>query len=325
MKIAEYLKSTPDRMWDYAAQMGVTHAVGRMPDGRMEEVASSLDRLAAMQKTYLNRGFTLDVIEPAPLNQALKRGTDGRDRELETMRALVRNMGRLGISTLCYNWTVHFNWVRNVFDFRERGGALACGYRHADWPQDELTEIGVLTREELWKNYEYFLKAVVPVAEESGVDLAIHPSDPPIDTIRGVGRIFTSVADFEKAMALYPSPRNGITLCQGTVRLMDDCQDLPATIRRLAPYVRYVHFRDVAGDKLDFHETFHDNGPTDMAECVRAYDEVGFDGFARVDHVPTLAGEPTDTPGYALLGRLFAVGYFKGLLEMNSKSKERKK
>ena len=151
MKIAEYLKSTPDRMWDYAAQMGVTHAVGRMPDGRMEEVASSLDRLAAMQKTYRDRGFTLDVIEPAPLNQALKRGIDGRDRELETMRALVRNMGRLGISTLCYNWTVHFNWVRNVFDFRERGGALACGYRHADWPQDELTEIGVLTREELAK------------------------------------------------------------------------------------------------------------------------------------------------------------------------------
>ena len=318
MKVAEYLKAVPDRMWDFAAQMGVTHAVGRMPDGAMGETARSLDRLAAMQRGYLERGFTLDVIEPAPLNQKLKRGIAGRDEELETMVALVRNMGKLGIGTLCYNWTVHFNWVRNRFDVKERGGALACGYRHADWPQDEPTEIGVVERETLWKNYAYFLDAIVPVAEKAGVNLAIHPSDPPVGSIRGVGRIFTSVADFERAMAMHPSPRHGITMCQGTIRLMDDCADLPSAIRRFAPHIKYVHFRDVVGDKFDFHETFQDNGPTDMAECIRAYDEIGYDGPARVDHVPTMAGEPTDTPGYAQLGRLYAVGYLKGLLEMSS-------
>ena len=123
MKVAEYLKAVPDRMWDFAAQMGVTHAVGRMPDGAMDETARSLDRLAAMQRGYLERGFTLDVIEPAPLNQKLKRGIAGRDVELETMISLVRNMGKLGIGALCYNWTVHFNWVRNRFDVKERGGA----------------------------------------------------------------------------------------------------------------------------------------------------------------------------------------------------------
>ena len=306
-------------MWDFAAQMGVTHAVGRMPDGAMDETARSLDRLAAMQRGYLERGFTLDVIEPAPLNQKLKRGIAGRDEELETMISLVRNMGKLGIGTLCYNWTVHFNWVRNRFDVKERGGALACGYRHADWPQDEPTEeIGVVERETLWKNYAYFLDAIVPMAEKAGVNLAIHPSDPPVDSIRGVGRIFTSLADFERAMAMHPSPRHGITMCQGTVRLMDDCTDLPSAIRRFAPHIKYVHFRDVAGDKFDFHETFHDNGPTDMAECIRAYGEIGYDGPARVDHVPTMAGESIDTPGYAQLGRLYAVGYLKGLLEMSS-------
>lgn len=318
MKIAEYLKATPDRMWDYAAQIGVTRAVGRMPDGQMEETARSLDRLAALHKTFADRGFTLDVIEPAPPNQKLKRGLPGRDEELETMIALVRNMGKLGIGTLCYNWTAHFNWVRNRFDIRERGGALTCGYRHADWPQDELTEIGVLSRETLWDSLAYMLKALVPVAEEAGVDLALHPSDPPVPEIRHVGRIGISVADYDRVLSLVPSPRNGITMCQGSFALMDDCTDMPATIRHFGPAIKFVHFRDVRGTKTDFHETFHDNGPTDMAACIRAYNEIGYAGLARVDHVPTMAGEPTDTPGYAQLGRLYAVGYLKGLLEMSS-------
>ncbi len=304
--------------WDYAAQIGVTHAVGRMPDGRMEEVARSLDKLAAMQKTYRDHGFTLDVIEPAPPNQKLKRGLPGRDEELENMVSLVRNMGTLGIGTLCYNWTAHFNWVRNRFDIRERGGALTCGYRHADWPQDEPTEIGELTRETLWENLAYMLKALVPVAEEAGVNLALHPSDPPVPEIRHVGRIGISVADFDRVLSLAPSDRNGITMCQGTFALMDDCPDIPAAIRHFGSAIKFVHFRDVRGTKTDFHETFHDNGPTDMAACIRAYREIGYSGPARVDHVPTMAGEANDRPGYESLGRLFAIGYLKGLLEMAS-------
>jgi len=323
--ISEYLKTIPDRMWDFAAQMGVSSVVGRMPDGHMEETARDIDALAAMRKAYADRGFTLDVIEPAPPNQKLKRGVPGRDEELETMVALIRNMGKLGIGTLCYNWTVHFNWVRNRFDIRERGGALTCGYRHADWPQDEPSEIGDLSRETLWDGLSYMLKALVPVAEEAGVNLALHPSDPPVPEIRHIGRIGISVADFDRVLSLVSSPRNGITMCQGTFALMDDCPNIPAAIRHFGSAIKFVHFRDVRGVKTDFHETFQDNGPTDMAECIRAYDEIGYDGPARVDHVPTLAGEPTDTPGYALLGRLYAVGYLKGLLEMNSKSKGMKR
>ena len=318
MIIAEYLKTIPDRMWDFAAQIGVAHVVGRMPDGHMEETARSLDELAAMQAAFAGRGFSLDVIEPAPPNQKLKRGLPGRDEELENMAALVRNMGKLGIGTLCYNWTAHFNWVRNRFDVRERGGALACGYRHDDWPQDELTEIGELTRETLWDSLAYMLKALVPVAEEAGVDLALHPSDPPVPEIRHVGRIGISVADFDRVLSIVPSPRNGITMCQGTFALMDDCPDIPSAIRHFGPVIKFVHFRDVRGVKTDFHETFQDNGPTDMAACIRAYREIGYAGPARVDHVPTMSGEPTNTPGYALLGRLYAVGYLKGLLEMSS-------
>ena len=90
--------------------------------------------------------------------------------------------------------------------------------------------------------------------------------------------------------------------------------DIPATIRRLGPHIQYVHFRDVRGSKHDFVETFHDNGPTDMASAMQAYRDIGFDGPMRPDHVPQMAGEEDGEPGYTMLGRLFAYGYMRGLM-----------
>jgi mannonate dehydratase len=90
--------------------------------------------------------------------------------------------------------------------------------------------------------------------------------------------------------------------------------DIPATIRRLGPHIKYVHFRDVRGTRESFAETFHDNGPTDMAAAMRAYREVGFDGPMRPDHVPQMVGEDDGEPGYTMLGRLFAFGYMRGLM-----------
>jgi len=116
-------------------------------------------------------------------------------------------------------------------------------------------------------------------------------------------------------LELVPSERNGNTLCQGNFALMTD--DLPAVIRDFgrAGAIKFVHFRDVRGTPAHFVETFHDNGPTDMLECLRAYRDVGFEGVLRPDHVPTLHGEANDKPGYAVLGRLFAIGYIRGLGE----------
>ena len=145
--------------------------------------------------------------------------------------------------------------------------------------------------------------------------LALHPDDPPISPIRGLGRIMTSVDAFRRVLELVPSEVNGITMCQGNFALMTD--DLPAVIRELggAGAIKFVHFRDVRGTPSHFVETFHDDGPTDMLECLRAYEDVGFDGVLRPDHVPTLYGESNDKPGYAILGRLFAIGYIRGLSE----------
>jgi mannonate dehydratase len=143
----------------------------------------------------------------------------------------------------------------------------------------------------------------------------LHPDDPPLSPVRGIGRIITSLAAYDRVFALQPSPVNGMTMCQGNVALMTD--DLPAAIRHFgaAGRIHFVHFRDVRGTPESFVETFHDDGPTDMLACLRAYAEIGFDGVLRPDHVPTLYGEPNDKPGYATLGRLFAIGYIAGLRE----------
>jgi mannonate dehydratase len=125
----------------------------------------------------------------------------------------------------------------------------------------------------------------------------------------------SSVENYQRLLDLVPSPVNGITFCQGNFRLMAD--DLPAVIRTFGKQrkIFFVHFRDVRGSAEKFEETWHDDGPTDLLECMRAYRDAGFDGVLRPDHVPTLGGEDNARPGYAILGRLFAVGYIRGLQE----------
>jgi mannonate dehydratase len=114
-------------------------------------------------------------------------------------------------------------------------------------------------------------------------------------------------------MDLVDSPRNGIAFCQGNFSAME--VDIPGTIRHFGENINYVHFRDVVGSAEDFEETWHDQGPTDMAAAIDAYNDIGFDGVARPDHVPTMAGESNDTPGYEMKGRLFAIGYMSGLID----------
>jgi mannonate dehydratase len=175
------------------------------------------------------------------------------------------------------------------------------------------TENGPISEEELWTNLEYFLRRVVPVAEKANVKLAMHPDDPPLSPIRGVGRIMRSPENYQRLLDLVPSPVNGITLCQGNFTLMTD--DLPGVIRHFGRQkkVFFVHFRDVRGTVEKFEETWHDEGKTDLIECMRAWRDVGFDGVLRPDHVPTVEGDNNDRPGYSSFGRLYPVGYIRGM------------
>ncbi len=271
--------------------------------------------LLRLKEAYEAWGFELAVIEARPPLNRAKRGLPGRDEEIATVCTLIENMGRLGIPIWCYEWMADFGWLRTTTAEIGRGGSLVSAFDLAKLDAATPTESGSLSEGELWENLAYFLSKVIPVAERAGVRLAMHPDDPPVSPIRGVGRIMRSIDNFQRLVDLHPSPVNGIALCQGNFTLMTD--DLPSVIRHFGRQdkVFFVHFRDVRGDASHFVETWHDEGPTDLIACLEAYRDVGFDGPLRPDHVPTVEGDSNDRPGYSEYGRLFALGYIRGLCD----------
>ncbi len=318
IQLAEMLPPTPSALWTLARQMGLEHAVGGLPFNDPQNGTDApwdFMPLLRTKQRYESAGFQLAVIEARPPYNLVKRGLPGRDAEIDAICTLIENMGKLKIPVWCYEWMTDFNWTRTNMSTPSRGGSVVTSFDAALLRDAPPTELGPIGDEALWENLEYFLKRVVPVAEKANVKLAMHPDDPPLSPIRGVSRIMRSIDNYQRLLDLVPSPVNGITLCQGNFTLMTD--NLPDVIRHFGRQnkVSFVHFRDVRGTADKFEETWHDDGKTNLLECMRAWREVGFEGVLRPDHVPTVEGDSNDRPGYSSFGRLYAIGYIRGLRE----------
>ncbi len=305
MRIALVLTPMSDHHLRLAAQVGATDIVARYP-------GTEKDALLHLQSRINSFGMKLSIVEGYIPKDLIVHGKPGRDEQIAGIQQLIRNMGAAGVPICCYNWMPCDDWTRTAVDIPQRGGALVTGYDAALDKQPPVPPGEAIDAKSLWANLKYFLDRVVPVAEEAGVKLAMHPDDPPLPQFRGHAQIMSSVEGFERLVELRPSPANGICFCQGTFAEIG--VNIPATIRRLAKHIHYVHFRDVVGTASKFCESFHDNGKTNMFEAMRTYGESGVDVPARPDHVPTLDGESNEMPGYHMLGRLFAVGYMRGLM-----------
>ena len=311
MLLTDYLRSERDATWDIARQCGVRHGVIRLPeDGEFDYTDRShwqsvCDRFTAF-------GFTPVIVEPMPneLHDHIKCGDERRDESIEKVIAMLPHMRAVGIDTICFNWMAHIGWCRTSSDHPERGGARVTEFNLADFKPTDAA----ITEPELWENYRYFINAVMPYAEKSDIKLALHPDDPPLPRLGGVARIMSNTDAIYRAVHdVYKSDYLGITMCQANFLMMDG--DLEKSISQFADKIFFVHFRNVVGEPHRFRETFHDNGMIDMAKAMQIYAKHGIDVPIRVDHVPTLVGELSEHAGYDALGRLFAIGYLKGILD----------
>ena len=341
MKLVEFAPPTPHPLWKLCPQMGITDVIVKVnPDltgladpWKYETLSSIVARLKSAGLTVV--GLEGDPFDMTPIKEygACSNGQDARcpsvsrQEALARYRELLESMGRLGIKLLCYNFMVGKGWSRT--GVREgRGGAKATYFSTNEYEAaysksnnqtiKQSNNLSLrISADQVWANYEHFIKAVMPTAERCGVRMGLHPDDPCLPSLGGYARIFGSIEAYDRAYAIYPSPSNAVTFCQANFKLMG--VDLEAAARHFGKRIAFIHVRDVEGDKTDFTELFHDQGTTDQFALMRTYRELGLDVPVRGDHVPEMAYDrvltPEGTPGYFTLGRLFANGYLKALLQ----------
>ena len=318
MKLVEFVPPEPHPLWKLCLQMGITDVIVKVMGHDPEKVIADL--AAAGLRVV---GFEGDMFDMSPI----KEGLPGRDAAIERYRSYLELMARHGIRLLCYNFMVGTGWSRT--GVREgRGGAKATYFSQTEAASTPVK----MTAEQVWENYEYFIKAVMPTAERLGIRMGLHPDDPCLDSLGGYARIFGSVEAYDRAYSIYPSESNAVTFCQANFKLISPfanatedkgvTQWLIDTAKHFGKRIAFIHVRDVEGDKTDFTELFHDQGTTDQFALMRTYRELGLDVPVRGDHVPEMEGDrllaADSIPGYFTLGRLFANGYLKALLKGTS-------
>ena len=305
------------------AGFGVNHICSRLPAPQMD-AAWSVEELTRRRERVESFGLTLDMV-PLPLSSSeisrsespaimLAKEPD-REQQLDGICQMIRNTARAGIPSLKYNLT--FIGVPRSAPTVGRGGARYSTFVYAEAKQDPpLTIAGPIDPDTYWERITYFLKRVVPVAEEYKVRLACHPQDPGMPRgkgWRGIETVLGSVDGLKRFVSINESAYHGLNFCQGTVSEM-----LEKPGEQIYEVIRYfgsrrkifnVHFRNIAGGFLNFRETFIDDGDVDMLRAMRVYKEVGYDGMMMPDHVPSIEGDPNNLQGFA-----FAFGYIKALI-----------
>ncbi len=301
-----------------AKQVGVNHVITGMSFGRVRK-EQYLESAQKTKEAWAAVGMTIAGVEGHPVPfENLKAGTPQADEEIENTKWAIEALSKVGIDMICYNFMAGLGWTRTNTKLPERGGALTSEFDASAPAMQNPTRFGEISEEKMWANITKFIKAVMPVADKFKVKMALHPDDPPLSPLRGVARICTSARNYRRVMDIAPSPMNGVTFCQANFKLMGE--DIYALAKEWCQKkkVFFVHFRDVEGTKTKFHETFHDNGPTDMARMLEIYSKNGFDGPIRPDHAPAIASDSVGergSSGYTMGAKVLAFGYMRGIME----------
>lgn len=305
------------------------------------------DEIAAMKTEVEAAGLTLSGIESVNVSDAIKTGGAERDKDIEAYIATLENLGRCGITLVCYNFMPVFDWTRTELARKRADGSTVLAYsqRAVDaidparmfesiagdmngtimpgWEPERMAHIQELfalyrgiDEERLFANLKYFLEAVMPVCDKYGINMAIHPDDPAW-SVFGLPRIITNSANLRRMMTMVDNPHNGVTFCAGSYGTNPN-NDLPAMIRELKGRIHFAHVRNLRFNdgRNDFEEAAHlsADGSFDMHAVIRALYDIGFDGPIRPDHGRMIWGEKA-MPGYGLYDRALGAAYLCGLWE----------
>jgi mannonate dehydratase len=314
---------------------GIVSAVYDVPVGEVW----SLDKIEALKAKIFAHGLAFDVIESVPVHEDIKLGKPTRDALIANYQQTIRNLAACGLKVICYNFMPVFDWTRTTLAKQLEDGSftLAFSTKEVDeidvskgislpgWDSSYkpeqlralLDEYASVDADKLWQHLEYFLKAIIPVAEEVGIKMAIHPDDPP-RPIFGLPRIVKNRDDLARILKIVDTPANGLTLCSGSLGAGPE-NNVEALVREFSGQGR-IHFAHLRNVKItpegDFEETAHKSecGSLDMAAIVKAYHDTGFTGYVRPDHGRMIWGE-TGKPGYGLYDRALGAVYLNGLWE----------
>ncbi|HEX4026719.1 MAG TPA: mannonate dehydratase [Rhizomicrobium sp.] len=318
---------------------GIVSAIYDVPVGETWPV----ENIRALKAKIESHGMAFEVIESVPVHEDIKLGKPGRDRLIANYQQTIRNLSQCGLKVICYNFMPVFDWTRTTLEKVLPDGSTTLAFSTKDveeidmakgvslpgWDSSYkteelkslLAEYADINEEQLWDNLGYFLKAIVPVAEESGLKMAMHPDDPP-RPIFGLPRIVKNRDDLARLVRIVDSEANGLTLCSGSLGAGPQ-NNVEALVREFGGLgrIHFAHLRNVKVNAAgDFEETAHksDCGSLDMAAIVKAYHDVGYEGYARPDHGRMIWGE-TGKPGYGLYDRALGAVYLNGLWEAMQK------
>jgi mannonate dehydratase len=315
ISIGQFNEPSHERL-TFARQLGCEGVLLNTPrlPGTQRWEYEDLVRLREHIESY---GLRLEALENTPVSfyvDAMIGGPE-RDRQIEHYQATIRNVGRAGIPILGYHWMPNSVWrTQDSKKTIGRAGARVTAFEMdlARSRDAQLTHGRVYSADEMWANYEYFIKAIVPVAEEAGVNLALHPDDPPVPSLGGVARIFNSFEGFKRGSEIVDSPRWGLDFCMGCWSEMGGHENVIRGIEYFVPRgkIFYGHFRDVVGTADDFAECFLGEGNVNLPAAMARFKELGFTGFLIDDHVPHMV----DDSDWGHRGRAYATGYMMALL-----------
>ncbi|MBI2194420.1 MAG: mannonate dehydratase [Planctomycetes bacterium] len=312
MRIMDQLawNDVTDENLNFFKAIGVDDVIVFLP-AEMADGRDHTEEFKRLKKFIEAHGLELHVLHCGGLpREKICYGWPGRDAQIENWCRVVRAIGAAGVHKTATTFFAisHFRTPSTV----GRGGAAYSTFDYEEFQKKPVHHPGKeISEQRLWENLEYFYRRVMPVAEEAGVRIALHPDDPPVSEPLGdAARIVVSIENYLRIFDLVPSESNGMLFCQGCVAEMG--VNVFEAIRTIGSRnkIFFVHFRNIRGGRYKFQEVFIDEGDVRMLEAMKAYRDVGFKGPFMMDHTP---GIPHPSGHWA--GRAYANGYIRALIQ----------